>query len=197
VTAIPRIDFVTAKGRARSRRLAQVGRDVSSNGGSVRLQLGELLKLQTTAAFLTIALAPTLAVAAPGTAPEAILKLTTAVIQGANAGDVSAFTGLFTDDAVVVDENPPFVWRGSAAGVAWWQVVEDVTQKAKIGHLKAINVRIGEFKQSATDAYLVEALTVTGVTGGKPFAESGTMTYTFHNAGGNWLISTMVWTTKP
>lgn len=118
------------------------------------------MKLQAITAFLLIALAPGPAVAAPNAPPPAILKLATAVIQGANAGDASAFTGLFTDDAVVVDENPPFVWRGAGAGVAWWHVVEGVTQKAKISHLKAINVRIGEFKQSPTDAYLVESQTV-------------------------------------
>jgi ketosteroid isomerase-like protein len=158
----------------------------------------QLVKLRTIAAFLVIALAPAFAVAGQSQPlPPEILKLATAVIQGANAGDASAFTGLFTDDAVVVDENPPFVWRGAGAGVAWWRAVEGVVQKAKISQLKATNIRIGEFKQSAADAYLVESQTVTGVTGGKPFAEPGTMTYTFHNAGAKWLISTMVWTTKP
>ena len=72
-----------------------------------------------------------------------------------------------------------------------------VTQKAKLQHVKAVDVRLGEFRQTATDAYLVAALTVTGTAGTKPFAEAGTMTYTFHNAGGRWLISTMVWSTKP
>lgn len=44
----------------------------------------------------------------------------------------------------------------------------------KMTHLRAINIRIGEFRQSATDAYLVEP----------------------HKAGGTWLISSQVWTTK-
>ncbi|HEV3092423.1 MAG TPA: DUF4440 domain-containing protein [Candidatus Cybelea sp.] len=155
------------------------------------------MKAQTLAALVALTLAPLVAAAASKPPPAPILKLTNAVIGAANAGDASAFSGLFTNDAIVVDENPPFVWRGADAGVAWWHVVDAVIAKAKIVHLRATNVRIGEFRQSATDGYLVESLTVTGVRSGKPFAEAGTMTYTFHGAGGAWLISTMVWTTKP
>ncbi len=154
---------------------------------------------RTIATFLALALAlaPALAVAAPRPPPASILNLANSVIHGTNTDDASALTGLFTDDAVIVDENPPFVWRGAGAGAAWWHVVDAVTWKAKITHLKAINIRLGEFKQSTTDAYMVQAMTITGSANGKPFAESGTLTYTFHNAGGSWLISSMVWTTKP
>ncbi len=154
------------------------------------------MQVRSIAAFLALVLAPALAAAAPSPPPP-ILKLVNAVMQGTNSNDASAFDGIFTDDAVVVDENPPFVWRGAGAGVAWWHVVQAATQKAKLTHVKATDIRLGEFKQSATDAYLVQAMTVSATAGTKPFAEPGTMTYTFHNAGGTWLISTMVWTTKP
>ncbi|HET6275694.1 MAG TPA: nuclear transport factor 2 family protein [Candidatus Cybelea sp.] len=155
------------------------------------------MQVRTIAVFLTLALAPAIVVAAPSSPPPAIVKLASAVIVAANTGDASGLAGLFTQDAAVVDENPPFVWRGAGAGVAWWHVVATVTRKAKLTHLQAIDVRTGEFKESATDAYMVQAMTVTGVAAGKPFSEPGTMTYTFHNAAGTWLISTMVWTTKP
>lgn len=154
------------------------------------------MPLRTIAALLILALAPGVAAAAASPPPAPILKLANAVVSAANADDGARLVGLFTNDAVVVDENPPFVWRGEGAGLAWWHVVEAVTRKAKLTHLKAVNVRLGEFRQTATDAYLVQPMTITGITGGKPFAESGTMTYTFHYAG-SWLISTMVWTTKP
>lgn len=155
------------------------------------------MQVRTIAVFLALALTPAISAAAPSSPPTAIARLANAVIDAANTGDASGLAGIFTQDATVVDENPPFVWRGTGAGVAWWRVVESVTRKARLIHLKAIGVRTGEFKQSATDAYMVQALTVTGVAGGKPFSEPGTMTYTFHNTGGTWLISTMVWTTKP
>jgi ketosteroid isomerase-like protein len=155
------------------------------------------VNVRTIATFLILTFAPALAVAASKPPPEPILKLVNTVIAATNSDDAAALAGLFADDAVVVDENPPFAWRGAGAGVAWWHVVDAVTQKAKMQHVKAVNVRLGEFRQSAADAYLVQAMTVTGIAGTKPFAEAGTMTYTFHNAGGTWLISSMVWTTKP
>jgi ketosteroid isomerase-like protein len=153
--------------------------------------------VRTIVALLAVVLAPTLAIAASNVPPAAIAKLTNTIIDGTTRDDASVFAGIFTDDATVVDENEPFAWRGAGAGIAWWHVVEAVTQKARITHLKATGVRNGEFRSSATDAYLVQSMTITGARGGKPFAEPGTLTYTFHNASGKWLISSMVWTTKP
>ncbi|MGA8574079.1 MAG: nuclear transport factor 2 family protein [Candidatus Cybelea sp.] len=155
------------------------------------------MQVRTIAISLSLALAPALVVAAASSPPPAILNLANAIIHGTNTDDPSGFSGLFTDDAVVVDENPPFVWRGAGAGVAWWHVVDAVTRKAKLTHLRATGVRTSEFKQSAVDAYLIQAMTITGTVRRKPFSEPGTMTYTLHNVGGKWLISTMVWTTKP
>lgn len=156
------------------------------------------MPIRTIAAFLAVALAPVLAVAAPKPPPAPILKLANAVIHATNTDDPSGLAGLYTEDAVVVDENPPFAWRGTGAGAAWWHVVDAVVRTMKMSHLKAVNIRISEFLQSAADAYMIQPMTITGTTaGGKPFAESGTMTYTFHKTGGTWLISTQVWTTKP
>jgi ketosteroid isomerase-like protein len=154
------------------------------------------MPIRTLAVVLALAIAPVRAFAASG--PSApIVKLTAAMIRATNANDASALSGLFTADAVIVDENPPFVWRGAGAAAAWWHVVEAVTKKAQLTHFQATVNRNGEFRQSATDAYLVQSLTISGLAAGKPFSESGTLTYTFHDAGGTWLISTMVWTTKP
>lgn len=157
------------------------------------------MQLRTIAALLALALVPALAAAAtaPSQAPAPILKLVNAFVHATNTDAASALSGLFTDDAVVVDEIPPFAWRGAGAGTAWWQGVDAMMRKANITNLKATIVRPGEFKQSATDAYLVEGMKITGLAGGKPFAESGTQTFTFHNAGGSWLISATAWSTKP
>jgi uncharacterized protein (TIGR02246 family) len=154
------------------------------------------VQIRTIAAFIATAMVPSIAYAAPSP-PAPIAKLTDGVIRGTSTDDPSRFAKLFTGDAVVVDENPPFVWRGADAGAAWWDVVRAVMQKANLTHIKPTNVRIGEFRQSATDAYLVQSMTITGIAAGKPFAERGTLTYTFHKADGRWLISSMVWTTKP
>jgi ketosteroid isomerase-like protein len=155
------------------------------------------MRLRILVAVLAVGSVPLQAMAAPTPPPAPILKLANAVIHAANTGDASAFAGLYTADAVVVDENPPFTWRGTGAGTAWWHEVDAVSQKLKLTHLRATHVRVSEFKRSATDAYLVEPMIVSGAINGKPFAEPGTMTYTFHIERGTWLISSQVWTTKP
>jgi ketosteroid isomerase-like protein len=154
------------------------------------------VQLRTIAALLALALVPALSSAASSVPPAPILQLATAAMHAANTNDASAFAGLYTGDAVVVDEIAPFVWRGAGAGTAWWHAVAATARKMKMTHLRAINIRVGEFRQSATDAYLVQPMTVSGIANGKPFAEAGTTTYTFHNAGGTWLISSQVWTAK-
>jgi ketosteroid isomerase-like protein len=129
--------------------------------------------------------------------PQAILKLANTVWNVGNTNDVSSLSGIFTDDAVVVDENAPFVWRGADAGTTWWNHLVVLMKRAHMGHLHVGSVRVGEYRQSPTDAYLVDAMVITGVQSGKPFAESGTMTFTFHKTAARWLISTEVWSTKP
>jgi ketosteroid isomerase-like protein len=155
------------------------------------------VKIRTLGAFFVLAFLPAVAVAAESPPPAAIVKLANAIVHTSNTDDPSGLATIFTADAVVVDEIAPFVWRGSSAGLTWWRAVEATIAKAKLTHFRATNVRIGEYHQTAADAYLIQAMTLVAGAGKKPFAESGTITYTFHNAGGKWLISTAVWTTKP
>ncbi len=122
--------------------------------------------LRTLAAFVTIAMVPLAAHGAPPV-PAPITKIVGTIIQGTNADDSSLFAKLFTSDAVIIDKNAPFVWRGADAGTAWWSVVDAVTRKAKLTHLKATIVRTGEFRQSASDAYLVQSMKITGVAAGR------------------------------
>jgi ketosteroid isomerase-like protein len=149
-------------------------------------------------ALLVLAMLPAVANAQTNAIPpQAIVKLANAVVNVGNTNDVSALTGIFTSDAVVVDENAPFVWRGADAGTQWWNHLVVLMKHAHMGHLHVGAARVGEYRQSPTDAYLVEAMVITGIESGKPFAESGTMTFTFHKTAGRWLISTEVWSTKP
>lgn len=150
---------------------------------------------------LLVALTPVAATAAspaPPTqpAPSSILKLANAVVNASNSDDAASLSTLYTNDAVVVDEISPFAWRGSGAGVAWWRAVEAFVNKER-HRLKLVNVRISDFQRSTNDAYLIQPMTILEIGHGKPSSESGTMTYTFHNNGGTWLISSQVWTTKP
>ena len=159
------------------------------------------MSVRTLLVFLS-ALAPAAAAAASPApparpvAPPAILNLANAVVTASNTDDASLLSKLYTSDAIVVDEVPPFAWRGHGAGAAWWRAVDAFTQQ-KHEHIKLIDVRVSEFRSSGTDAYLVQPMTIVEMGAGAPGNESGTFTYTFHYNGGAWLISSQVWTTKP
>lgn len=135
--------------------------------------------------------------AAPSPPPAEITRLTDAVMTASNADNAAGFAGLYTDDAVVVDENAPFAWHGAGAGTAWWTLTHGIIQKLQLVSFKAAPQPPSEFTQSDTDAYMIVPITLTGTAAHKPFAETGTMTYTFHKTPTGWKISTQIWTTKP
>ncbi|MBV9233073.1 MAG: hypothetical protein JO030_03440 [Candidatus Eremiobacteraeota bacterium] len=159
------------------------------------------MSLRTIVALL-VALIPAAATAAspaPPVRPEPplpILNLANAVVNASNTDNALSLSTLYTNDATVVDEIPPFLWRGAGAGVAWWRTVEAFLRKEH-HRLELVNVRISDFQRSAQDGYLIQAMTIFEIGNGPSASESGTLTYTFHESGGTWLISSQVWTTKP
>jgi ketosteroid isomerase-like protein len=144
--------------------------------------------------FAVAVFAPALAQGAPNP-PAAIIALENAMLHAANTNDATAYANLYTPNAVVVDENPPYAWSGSGAGMAWWHVVDAVMSKMKLTSLHAVAFPPTEYHQSATDAYMIVPMRISGVAAGKPFNENGTTTYTFHRSGDVWKISSQVWTT--
>ena len=134
--------------------------------------------------------------AAPPRLPAGINALTQAVLVAANTNNAAKLANICTADAVVVDENPPFVWRGANAGVEWWQGVQEVlgTMHAT---LHVTEFPFSEYRQDASSAYLIQPLKITITTSRKTINELGTETYTFRKVNGAWKISSATWTTKP
>lgn len=147
--------------------------------------------------LMTVLLSSTLLAQAAPKPPAEITNLVNTLLRATNSDDSSLLAGIYTSNATVVDENAPYVWTGSGSGVAWWHVVDATLQKMKLSKMHAADLGISEFTQSSNDAYMIVPMLLTGSAAGKPFKESGTMTYTFHRAGNSWKISSQVWTTKP
>jgi ketosteroid isomerase-like protein len=147
------------------------------------------------AAFIAVLFFSSAADAATTTPPRPILTLLDTMLAATNADNADALAHLYTSDAIVVDENPPYLWSGAGAGAAWWHVVQSVTKRMKFTQLKAVASAPTEFQQSAADAYIIVPVHLSGIAGGKAFHENGTMTYTFHRTAEGWKISSQVWTT--
>jgi ketosteroid isomerase-like protein len=125
-----------------------------------------------------------------------IMALAQSVLDAANANDPSRLAGLYTGDAIVIDELSPFTWTGPNAGAAWLTAVAQFLA-AKKSSLTASALAISEYRSNGDAAYMVQPLRVSVVAGGKTNVELGTQTYTFRKVNGVWKISSAVWTTKP
>jgi uncharacterized protein (TIGR02246 family) len=129
--------------------------------------------------------------------PPPIAALTQAVLDAANANDPSKLAGMYTDDALVVDENAPFAWRGADAGAQWWRSVQGGLAQRHVT-LRAIGSAPSDYMtdREGDDAYVTQKLTIIVTANGKTMSEHGTQTYTFHRTDdGVWKISRAIWTT--
>jgi ketosteroid isomerase-like protein len=145
--------------------------------------------------LLVLALA--MIAATPAQPPAQIVALTQAIVDAANTNNADALAGDYTGDAVVIDENPPFVWRGADAGVQWYSGVQQVLA-ANDSSLHVVVAAPSDFQmdREGDDAYLNQKAAVSVTTNGKTATEHGTQTYTFHKAeDGTWKISRQIWTT--
>jgi ketosteroid isomerase-like protein len=144
-----------------------------------------------------IAFALGIIAAAPAQPPAQIIALTQAIIDAANTNAPGKLSGIYTDDAVVVDENGPFIWRGADAGARWWSGVERVLAQGHATlHASAATPSDFQTDREGDDAYLRQKFAVAVTQNGATRTEHGTQTYTFHRtADGTWKISRQIWTT--
>jgi ketosteroid isomerase-like protein len=104
---------------------------------------------------------------------------------------------LFTEDAVVVDENAPYLFSGPHAASQWFAELKTEFAKNQMTGFNAAAGPAIEYSQTGDLAYLILPMTLTGTAGTKPFRETGTLTFTFRRTAGDWKISSDVWTTSP
>ncbi len=157
-----------------------------------------MVRFAAVAALALGLLAPAAAHAkAPAMPPAAVLQLAARVIDASNGTDPSKYAGMYTDDAVVTDENAPYRWSGPDAGVAWFTRVLAVVDAMHARDFHAVAAPASEFQMQGDAAYMVVPVTITAQVGGKPFRESGMVTYTFARTATGWKISSQAWTTAP
>jgi hypothetical protein len=66
-----------------------------------------------------------------------VVKIINKVINASSSFDVDAVTDLYTPNAVVADEEPPFSWNGPTAGAQWISTVEKTCKDYKLKNFKA------------------------------------------------------------
>ncbi|HEY9179927.1 MAG TPA: hypothetical protein VIO32_04360, partial [Candidatus Baltobacteraceae bacterium] len=100
-------------------------------------------------------------------------------------------------DAVIVDENPPFIFRGAQAGAQWWRSVQYGLAGAT---LRASAGRLVQYTPDAAgaNAYAVIPLHIVVVTKSKRhISEDGLWAVTLRRTASGWKLSSAAWATKP
>jgi ketosteroid isomerase-like protein len=144
-------------------------------------------------AFLTLAFVFALSSQALAQSSGA-MDVVNKVVTASEVLDASALTGLYTDNAVFVDEGPIVIY-GPTVGYDWLTRVKQEFAERKMTQFKATASKPTISQISANAAYIVVPMELNAVIGtDKHFHESGTFTFTLVQNSDAWKITSQVWT---
>jgi ketosteroid isomerase-like protein len=125
-----------------------------------------------------------------------VIRIINTVINASSSFDVNAVTDLYTPNAVVADEEPPFSWNGPTAGVQWISTVEKTCKDYKLKNFRSKIRDISVYLQTDESIYVVVPVDYTGEIKGDRFDEEGAFTFIFRLVNGRWLIKSQVWVAR-
>jgi len=117
-------------------------------------------------------------------------------MEAFNKGDMTAAAATHASDAdlVIIDEVPPYLWRGAQAFRTW---AADLTSDDKKNGVTDQKVSIGaptRVEMVATAAYVVVPSVYTFKQKGVAMRETAQMTFTLKKSPSGWLIHGWTWT---
>lgn len=126
------------------------------------------------------------------TVDPAISSAITTVSTALNTGNPAGLQGVFTADAVIVDEFPPFRWTGGGP-TTWFSDFKGIAKQMKLTAVRAVPHAAQYYEHGAGSAYVVVPTTLSYKMAGKAAVETGAWTFTFAKTGSTWKISSMIW----
>jgi ketosteroid isomerase-like protein len=110
------------------------------------------------------------------------------VVDAFNKGDVAMFKALIDSDASVIDDMPPFLWRGRGAVNAWLAAVakDEARMKDTDGH--SVLGPPTYIRVDGNQAYAVFPDQFSYKRAGVPISEDGTATFALRKTGTGWKI---------
>ena len=108
---------------------------------------------------------------------KSLIAIINKVIEASGSFEISAVGDLYTLNATVADEEPPFSWNGPTAGAQWINAVEKTCKDLKIRKLKGRMGHVSIYLQTGESVYVIVPATYTGDIHGDPFEESGAFTF--------------------
>jgi hypothetical protein len=126
--------------------------------------------------------------------PSEVMDVIQIVISATNNFNIESVAGLYTPNAVVADDEPPYSWNGPTAGIQWVNSVENACKELHITKLKASINAVNIFHQSADNIYVVVPVSYTGTLPGKAkYTAKGAFTFVLRLVNGKWMIKSQAW----
>jgi hypothetical protein len=129
--------------------------------------------------------------------PPDVMDIVAAAIYSLNTFSIEKVAALYTPNAVIADDEPPYSWNGPTAGVQWVNAVEQVCKDNRLTKLKGTIEAINVFQQTTDNVYIVVPVNYSGELPGKThFTSRGAFTFVLRMINGRWMIKSQVWMPK-
>jgi ketosteroid isomerase-like protein len=135
------------------------------------------------------------AVAATDTVPNSdVMEVVRMAIYAANDFNVQAVANLYTPNAVVADDEPPYSWNGPTAGIQWINAVERAVKEYHITKFKGTIEPVKVYQQTSDNVYVVVPVSYTGNLPGRDhFSARGAFAFVLRQINDKWMIKSQVW----
>lgn len=115
-------------------------------------------------------------------------------VQSFNKGDIVAARATHLADAVIVDEVPPYIWRGQGTFDAW---LADLGKDSAVQGLSDQSVELGTPTRTLVtgdSAYVIVPVTYRFKQKGTPMSVAAQMSFALRQTGAGWKIASWTWT---
>ena len=117
-----------------------------------------------------------------------------AFIDGTNTGNTKAAAAAFAPDAAIIDELPPYVWRGPGAYAAWGADFGKAAKAARITEPVITLETPRKLELTGSRGYAVIPARYDFKEAGRPVHEHGTFTVALTKRKPGWRIAAWSWT---
>ena len=131
----------------------------------------------------------------PDTVPPAeVMDVIKKVVHSLDTFNIEQVANLYTPNAVVADDEPPYSWNGPTAGVQWVNAVEKACKDNELTKLKGTVEAVNVYQQTVDNVYLVVRVSYAGnMPGSAHFSSKGAFTFVLRQVNGTWLIKSQAW----
>ena len=129
--------------------------------------------------------------------PSDVMDVISTAIYATNDFNIDAVANLYTPNAIIADDEPPYSWNGPTAGVQWVNAVEMACRENKISKLKGSIETVTVFQQNGDNIYVVVPVSYTGnLPGKRHYAAHGAFNFVLRLINGKWMIKSQTWISK-